>query len=515
MGKSGRRQEDGYCFGGFVGLNEGVITNCYSDIAVKGKVNIGGFAGENHGSISRCFSMGRVKGRKNLGGFAGFNDDTVDSCFFNVSGNKKRVTDKALGRTRDDMKAPRLFKEAGWDFDQLWKLNRRYRYPVLPAIKPQITGEYTEDGSSEKPFRISKAEQLLDYAKKINRSKGTYQNAHYILTKDIDLKKKKWSPIGTDSSSPFKGSFDGNGYKIKNLRTNKGNLYSGLFGYMKDGHIKNLTIHCIVRGKSFVGALVGMNDGGTIEYCNAVCELKGKSIAGGLVGKNRGTINCSFVVGSVGGMLILPTTILIAVFLSTLMPMLTLAALNYEGIIQLVPKKAPAVMVNDTGQDVVYPPVPVDEGAQKSNDNKEQVAGRSSATFTFRKMITFSKASAEGQIDFMNPGNSNQNIVLSIQVTDAEMVDTMGKTGRTKEEQSTLDASPDYDPESSRITLYESGAIPPGYNIGSVRLDKLPDGSTLAKGDYTAIVYLAFYNPDNNEKAMIQSQMPVMLRIEN
>ena len=42
-------------------------------------------------------------------------------------------------------------------------------------------------------------------------------STNVILGADIDLKGKEWTPIG-NSSNRFKGIFDGNGHKIKNLK---------------------------------------------------------------------------------------------------------------------------------------------------------------------------------------------------------------------------------------------------------------------------------------------------------
>ena len=91
---------------------------------------------------------------------------------------------------------------------------------------------------------------------------------------DIDLytyvyeqgKQILWTPIG-NTTTPFIGNFNGNGYKIKNLKINSTENVVGLFG-KNTGTIKNLVIDGVdVKGIDTVGAIVGQNDG-IISKCN-------------------------------------------------------------------------------------------------------------------------------------------------------------------------------------------------------------------------------------------------------
>ena len=101
----------------------------------------------------------------------------------------------------------------------------------------------------------------------------------YILTANIDLTDatasgglydnggKGWQPIG-DAATPFTGSFDGGSYAIVGLyinRTNFTDVYTGLFGYLSDGFIHDLTISGEVHGFFWTGALVGKINGGKVE----------------------------------------------------------------------------------------------------------------------------------------------------------------------------------------------------------------------------------------------------------
>ena len=109
-----------------------------------------------------------------------------------------------------------------------------------------------------------------------------------ILEGDIDLANfaitrsavaSNWTPIGT-SEKPFTGTFDGNGYTIKNLalvesEAKEGKAYIGFFGYAKDATIKDVTfenvyinIPCldIDHSQGHIGAVAGSLEGtSTIE----------------------------------------------------------------------------------------------------------------------------------------------------------------------------------------------------------------------------------------------------------
>ena len=110
-------------------------------------------------------------------------------------------------------------------------------------------------------------------------------DATIVLEQDIDLSTftrsvvSNWEPIGT-SEKPFTGTFDGNGYTIKNLalveaEAKEGKAYIGFFGYAKDATIKNVTfenvyinIPCldIDHSQGHIGAVAGSLEGtSTIE----------------------------------------------------------------------------------------------------------------------------------------------------------------------------------------------------------------------------------------------------------
>ena len=120
-------------------------------------------------------------------------------------------------------------------------------------------------------------------------------NGKYILMCDIDMGYAEWKPIGTEST-PFTGTFNGNGYSIKNIRIAKGYTTTGFFAY-NNGVIENLGIENITmkNGASEMGGLVAVNNG-TISNCFVTGDISSSSYllsVGGMVGVNNGTItNC-------------------------------------------------------------------------------------------------------------------------------------------------------------------------------------------------------------------------------
>jgi len=113
---------------------------------------------------------------------------------------------------------------------------------------------------------------------------------HYIQTADIDLSSyDPWTPIDS-----FRGSYNGNGYKITGLKCEgtwpAGNNL-GLFGYCQDAKFKNITIdNASITGESVLGILCGElyeDTPNTVEVEN--CHVSGivngtGSRQGGLMG---------------------------------------------------------------------------------------------------------------------------------------------------------------------------------------------------------------------------------------
>ena len=130
----------------------------------------------------------------------------------------------------------------------------------------------------------------------------TYTNLHQALEeaknsgtvkllRDVELT-DTWTPVG-DSTTPFKGTFDGDGHKITGLKITSGS-YIGLFGYVGEGAtIKNVNlVGANVFGVKRVGALIGQIKGNaTVSNCtvDSTSHVTGSdSNTGGLIGEAAG-----------------------------------------------------------------------------------------------------------------------------------------------------------------------------------------------------------------------------------
>lgn len=160
-------------------------------------------------------------------------------------------------------------------------------------------------GTEKSPYLITSADELFEVRSDLN--------AYYKLANDIDLtfwieensSKYGWSPIGT-TSSPFNGTFDGNGKIIKNLIIKRADLDCiGLFGCTQTGNFKNIVIlNPQIEGHNYVGAILGYryvdNNLGEpgfseskVSNCYVVAgNVSGNSCIGGVVGYSYASTNC-------------------------------------------------------------------------------------------------------------------------------------------------------------------------------------------------------------------------------
>ena len=153
----------------------------------------------------------------------------------------------------------------------------------LPYVDHEV-GAYKDETGTK--YLVATADGLAQVAEEINAGEftgnvelvGDIDLANFTLTKSSTIV-SNWAPIGTPEQ-PFTGSFDGNGYTIKNLalvesEAKEGKAYIGFFGYAKNATIKNVTfenvyinIPCldIDHSQGHIGAVAGSLEGtSTIE----------------------------------------------------------------------------------------------------------------------------------------------------------------------------------------------------------------------------------------------------------
>jgi len=104
---------------------------------------------------------------------------------------------------------------------------------------------------------------------------------------------KGWQPIGSFwSSYGFTGTFDGQGYEIRDLFINRPDEGCvGLFVIVDEGgHIENIgVVNATVTGYAYVCSLVGGNMG-TVSNSYSTGNVAGEEFIGGLVGFNGGEV---------------------------------------------------------------------------------------------------------------------------------------------------------------------------------------------------------------------------------
>ena len=152
-------------------------------------------------------------------------------------------------------------------------------------------------GEENDPYQISTAAQLAYLAQKVNAGEA-YRYKYIVLTADIDLANKEWTPIGIYRNS-FQGNFDGRNHTVTRMRiSNSSADYVGLFGECRrhniNSAIKNITVkNSDINGKRFVGAIVGRAEEINIENCRSIANTINSE-------KNVGGI-CGYFGGNPGG----------------------------------------------------------------------------------------------------------------------------------------------------------------------------------------------------------------------
>ena len=168
---------------------------------------------------------------------------------------------------------------------------------------------FFEKAKSDK-VEIRTAEELVQFAADVNAGTGA-QLMKAILMNDIDMKDVAvWTPIGngifngttsgntqhaaTYEGASFQGTFDGQGYSIRNLRMvadleGEGKVF-GLFGILDGATVKNLTIGApegdaseltfSAAGTADAGVVAGACMGSCIENCVSYVPMyvKGNSV---------------------------------------------------------------------------------------------------------------------------------------------------------------------------------------------------------------------------------------------
>ena len=132
-------------------------------------------------------------------------------------------------------------------------------------------------GTAEDPYLIATAQDLVDFRDEVNgSSKKSTSKLCAKLTANIDLGNEAWTPIGKMTNTysdyvAFGGVFDGDGHTISGLKIDNSAQYQALFGYVKGGIIKNLTVDGSVTtattSSAYAAGIVAYGNPVTMETC--------------------------------------------------------------------------------------------------------------------------------------------------------------------------------------------------------------------------------------------------------
>jgi hypothetical protein len=169
-------------------------------------------------------------------------------------------------------------------------------------------------------FTISTAEELAGLAQIVNGIWGglplidNFHGKTVTLANDIDLSSyDNWIPVGdydydsrTKTNAAFAGTFDGNGYIIRNLTINRpAAQYQGLFGYIKGAAVKNLGVEEVnIRSDGRTGGVAGtLDSASSVANCYSIGTINSGYAVGGVAGyvNNGSYINNSYSGGTVSG----------------------------------------------------------------------------------------------------------------------------------------------------------------------------------------------------------------------
>ena len=277
---------------GFCGENAGEIKNCYvingtvTDQCEKGDRNRA-FVSTNTGMIENCYAANVTVNQtpaitEYFGGEAKeTKDENIKNCYI--------LSADGIVSVNAEVKDEAWFKSSAaaalgsaWENDAEGKNNG---FPVLKASGesggdegPEIDPKGWDGESTTSPsmvngvYQIGGPKELAGFAKGINN--GTIAaSANAVLTADISLNNRNWTPIGS-GTRVYSGFFDGQGHIISNLYIDRTDAESmtGLFGQISKGNVRNIgiasaTIKSSVEATKPAAVFCAINNQGRIDGC--------------------------------------------------------------------------------------------------------------------------------------------------------------------------------------------------------------------------------------------------------
>ena len=163
---------------------------------------------------------------------------------------------------------------------------------LLTVITGMVSSAWAND------YTISTPEELLAFAAAVNEGETS---ANAVLTANIDLTGKTWTPIG-NASNIYAGTFDGQGHAITNFSYTATTDYNGLFGFITSSAVvKNFSISGTLTSNGYtkngvIGAVTGTPNISGIHSSLTINVSNFKAHSGGIVGGDDGATTTKMVV---------------------------------------------------------------------------------------------------------------------------------------------------------------------------------------------------------------------------
>ena len=327
---------------GLFGYSNGTIKGItLENIKIKGNNNVGGLAGYSGGNVSEIMLSGNVEGDSNVGGLlgTGANSGTVTNIIvksieipsgnmvggivakggtvknsiiekglingstisgssssilntyytdlvtvnYNIQGTKydsnaiesinglESIVDTWIGGDDDD---------SGYYFDY----NNKGELVIKSTEKDPITFNLKGSGTEEDPYLIGSYQEWKEAT-----TKADLLGVVFKLTNDIDFSGKNFYMLGSYQNQ-FSGILDGDNYTVKKIKINGGSYLGGLVGY-NNGTIKEINLKDInINGDSFLGGITGYNASNVLAVNLESIIITGTNQIGGISGYNKNII---------------------------------------------------------------------------------------------------------------------------------------------------------------------------------------------------------------------------------
>ncbi len=476
------KNKDMTLLSGFAALNKGVIQNCYSEVNLRGKYNLSGLCAKNTGRITNSVFQGKLKNGKkyNRSGLCMHQKGIMERSFWlkykNNDKEAEKYTDWSLGI------AKKAFSEdpvpdnvaailSTWNMETIW-FQQDGKFELYDNV---------HEIPAEEIIAIETVEDLMYFAENVNEGNNPI-NAVYRLMCDIDFGGKEWTPVGTDPDSAFAGSFDGNGYCIKNFTIDaKKHPYAGFFGCLaKSAVVANLTIDCVISGEGVYAAPLCSHNKGFICNCITRSKLSVSKYTGGCVSLNEGVISNTCALGKVYP------------------PIIWWLPLGAIGLLTLLLVCCFVIYGNQEPPVEHFPPVIVDPNATETPDDitPDGTPTEQNATFIMNTEMSVSTGNYTGTIGLKCPSWSKKGFVATVRVKGSDLR-AYG-----------VDAPDEY------YVVHKTGLIKPGYGVSTITIGALPNGTKLPAGTYEFSVVFEFYNIITNEKSVLNSTCPIVVTVK-